>query len=314
MTNPPPPFSCTFTPSLPELFTQLGCTLVISTYQAGKVIFLSPKGDETFIQLPRDFAHAMAIGISKNRIAVASVNEVVVLAHDPSLAPGYPDKPNTYDTLFVPRATYYTGQIDIHGLAWGTEGLWTANTSFSSLALIDDSYSFVPRWKPSFISELAGEDRCHLNGMAMQDGSPLFVTAMGTGDAPQSWRKTIPGGGVVMNVPENSIVLNDLPMPHSPRLFDGKLYLLFSATGEVVQADPEKGTYDVINRISGFVRGMCKYKDYLFVGLSRLRQNSSTFKDLPIAKKATYAGVAVIHLPTGGLVRRRKSSVLRIGN
>ena len=135
MSKPPPPFGCTFTPSLPELFTQLGCTLVISTYQAGKVILLSPKGDETFIQLPRDFDRAMAVGLSGNRMAVACREQIQVMAHDPTLAPTYPDQPDTYDTIYVPRATYYTGQVDIHGLAWGREGLWAVNTSFSCLSL-----------------------------------------------------------------------------------------------------------------------------------------------------------------------------------
>jgi uncharacterized protein (TIGR03032 family) len=302
MIKPPPPFSMTYTASLPELMLQLKCSIAISTYQAGKVVFISPKDENSFVQLPRNFEHAMAMGVSGNKLAIAARNEVVVLVRSSGLAPGYPNQPNTYDSLYVPRVTYYTGQIDLHGLAWGTEGLWAVNTSFSCLALIDDNYSFVPRWKPCFITELASEDRCHLNGVALKDGSPLYVTAMGTGDEYQSWRKTIPGGGVVIHVPDDEVVLKDLPMPHSPRLYDGKLYLLFSATGEIVRADPETGTYDIVNRLSGFVRGMSKHQDYLFIGLSRLRQNASTFKDLPIAKEATYSGIAVIHLPTGGLV------------
>ncbi|HEB33020.1 MAG TPA: DUF4915 domain-containing protein, partial [Spirochaetes bacterium] len=111
------------------------------------------------------------------RMAVAEMNEVVVLANSPGLAPLYPKQPDTYDGFYTPRATYYTGRVDIHGLAWGEEGLWGVITSFSCLALIDDSFSFIPKWKPSFIKELASEDRCHLNGMAMSEGVPLYVTA-----------------------------------------------------------------------------------------------------------------------------------------
>jgi uncharacterized protein (TIGR03032 family) len=244
----------------------------------------------------------MALGIDGNRLAVAARHAVVVLAHEPGLAPGYPQQPNTYDSLYVPRASYYTGAVDIHGLEWGREGLWAVNTSFSCLCLINDRYSFVPRWKPPFITGFASEDRCHLNGVAMQDGGPLFVTTMGHDDGPQSWRKTIPNGGLVIHVPTNEIVFKDLPMPHSPRLYNGKLYMLFSATGEIACADPAGGKIEIVNRVDGFVRGMARSGDHIFVAHSRLRQNSSTFKDLPIAKKAITSGLTVFHLPTGARV------------
>ena len=52
------------------------------------------------------------------------------------------------------------------------------NTLFSCLAGLDSRYSFVPRWRPPFISALAAEDRCHLNGLAMVDGdAPAFLVA-----------------------------------------------------------------------------------------------------------------------------------------
>lgn len=302
MKEPPPPFACTYSSSLPELLVRLGCTIAVSTYQAGKVVFLSPKDEESLIQLPRTFVHAMAMGISGDRMAIATKDEVVVLANSPSLAPAYPRQPGTYDGFYAPRATYCTGTVDVHGLAWGTEGLWSVITSFSCLALIDDTYSFIPKWKPPFITEMASEDRCHLNGMAMREGAPEYVTALGSENGPQSWRKKLPQGGTLMHVPTGEIILSDLAMPHSPRIYDGKLYMLLSATGEIVCVDPQKGAYEVVNKLEGFVRGMSRLGDYVFVGRSRLRKNSSTFKDLPIAEKAKHSGVAVIHLPTGATV------------
>jgi len=300
------PFACTYSPNLPELLMQLNCTIAISTYQAGKLVFISAQDADKLIQLPRNFDNAMAIGISGNRLAVAAKHNVVVMAHDPGLAPGYPKQPNTYDSLYVPRALYYTGAVDIHGLEWGTEGLWAVNTSFSCLCLLDDRYSFIPRWQPPFITGLASEDRCHLNGVAMRDGEPLYVTTMGHDDTYQSWRKTIPNGGTLIHVPSGTIILENLPMPHSPRLYNGRLYMLFSATGEIVAADPEKGTFDVVNQVDGFIRGMARSGDHIFVAHSRLRQNSSTFKDLPIAEKALSSGLTVFHLPTGARVAELK--------
>jgi len=302
MDQPPSPFSCNFTPNIPELLNQMNCTIAISTYQAGKVIFISAKNNEELIQLPRTFNKAMGIALQGDKMAVATKDEVIVLVNSAGLANSYPKQPGVYDGLFMPRAAFYTGQIDIHDLHWGEEGLWAVNTSFSCLVLINEEYSFIPRWRPAFISGLASEDRCHLNGMAMQNGKTVYVTSFGDGDKPQSWRDNITKTGIVIDISTGETILRDLPMPHSPRLYNGKLYLLLSATGEVVCAEPESGKYEVVSNLSGFVRGMAKYGDYLFVGLSRLRKNSSTFRHLSIADKALNAGIKILHLPTGGYV------------
>ncbi|MBL4715089.1 MAG: TIGR03032 family protein [Bacteroidia bacterium] len=296
------PFSCTYSPNFPELINQLNCTLVISTYQAGKVIFISAKNDNELIQLPRTFDKAMGIAVDNNKLGVATKDEVIILVNSTDLASSYPKQPNVYDGLFIPRASYYTGQIDIHDLDWGKEGLWAVNTAFSCLTLIDENFSFTPKWKSKFISKIASGDHCHLNGLALSDGVPKYVSAFGTGDKPQSWREEITSGGVIIDVSSDEIICQSLPMPHSPRIYNGSLYVLLSATGEIVKVNIDNGTFDVIKKLDGFVRGMDKYGDYLFIGLSKLRQNSSTFKDLPIAKLANQAGIIVIHLPTGAII------------
>jgi len=301
-----PPFSCTYSPNLPQLMRELQCTLVVSTYQAGKVIFISPKDDEVLIQLPRTFDRAMGISVEGDRMAIATKDEVTVLVNAPGLAINYPKNAGVYDAMYMPRATYYTGQVDIHDLHWGTAGLWAVNTSFSCLALIDENYSWTPQWQPSFIDKLVSEDRCHLNGLAMQDGKPKFVTALGAGNRLQEWRDHLPSGGVLVDVESKELILKDLPMPHSPRLYNGELYMLLSAIGALVKIDVQSSQYEIIRKIDGFVRGMSLVGEHLFVAHSRLRQNSSTFKDLEIAKKAEFAGISIIHLPTGALVGEMK--------
>lgn len=298
------PFSCSFTPNLPELLTKLNCTIVITTFQAGKVIFISPKNEEELVQLPRSFKRAMGLTTQADKMAIATANEIIVLRNSKELAVNYPSKKATYDALYVPRASYYTGEVDIHDLHWGKKGLWAVNTSFSTLCLIDDNYSFTPVWKPHFISKLEGEDRCHLNGLAMENGEPAYITSLGKGDTKQAWRENIVKGGLLMHIPSNEIILEGLAMPHSPRLFDGKLYVLLSAKEELIAVDAQKGTYGVIAHIPGFVRGMAKHGDFLFIGTSKLRKNSSTFKHLDIADKAAVAGVTILHLPTATIVAK----------
>ncbi|MCB0551521.1 MAG: TIGR03032 family protein [Phaeodactylibacter sp.] len=297
----PAPFSCTYSPNIPELLQQLNCTLALSTYQAGKVVLLSSLDGERLIQLPRTFRKPMGIALEGHKMAIATLDEAIVLANSPELAQHYTPKPATYDALYMPRATYYTGQVDIHDLEWGAAGLYAVNTSFSCICRIDDNYSFTPFWKPSFISKLAHEDRCHLNGMAMAEGRPRFASAFNTGDSRQSWRENITETGVLIDIHSNEIIAGGLPMPHSPRLFDGRLFVLLSASGELAEVDIDSGKTKPVCRLDGFVRGMCRCEDYVFVGLSRLRQNSSTFAKLPFAHQAKQAGIAVVHLPTGAL-------------
>lgn len=306
MQQPAPPFSCQYTPNLPEFLMQIESSIVITTYQAGKLIFISPKNENELIQLPRTFNKAMGVALHKNKLAVATKDEVIVLVNDKRIATTYPKKPNTYDNFFLPRATYYTGQVDIHDLDYGTEGLWAVNTSFSCLTLVNDDFSFIPKWKPHFITNLASEDRCHLNGMALKNGQPTFVTALGTGNTPQSWRKNIVGGGVIMDVASNEIITKGLAMPHSPRFYKNDLMVLLSAAGELGRVDTKTGKYETVTKLNAFVRGLAIVGDYAFVGVSKLRQNSSTFKHLEIAKLSNWAGVSVIHISTGALVAQLK--------
>jgi uncharacterized protein (TIGR03032 family) len=296
-----PPFSCTYSPNIPELLQQLNCSVALSTYQAGKLIFLSAKDRDHLIQLPRNFSKAMGIALEGDKLGIATLDEVIVLSNSRELASTYPKNPNTYDSLFVPRSVYFTGSIDIHDLHWQDGRLWAVNTLFSCLCTIDHEYSFVPQWQPDFISELAPEDRCHLNGLEMVDGKPKFVTALGKTDSPKGWKKNKVSGGLLIDVETQDIIVENLPMPHSPRYIHGKLYVLFSATGELAEVDPQNHHYKIIRKFPGFVRGMAHIDDYLFIGLSKIRRTSESFADLPIAIEANASGVVVVHLPTGSL-------------
>jgi uncharacterized protein (TIGR03032 family) len=234
-------------------------------------------------------------------MAIVSKSELTILANSPTLAKAYPPKPDTYDSLYLPRLTYYTGQLALHDTAWTKQGLVSVNTNFSCLSTFNDEYSYKPIWKPPFISELHPEDRCHLNGMAVDKGEIKYVTALGTTDTIGGWRKNKIHGGILMDIRNNKIILDGLAMPHSPRIYNNKLYVLLSALGELIEVDPEKGTYETITKIGSFARGIAKHGDYLFIGTSKLRHTTSVFKDLPIAKTST-AGISIIYLPYKSVV------------
>lgn len=295
--NQPAAFQCTYSPGIPELLSSLGCSLVVSTYQAGKVIFISPHEDG-LIQLPRNFDKPMGLALDGRRLAVATRHEVVVLASDPRLAALHPSRAGEYDAFFVPRASFFVNEVDLHDMAWAGDTLWAVNTLFACLCTIDHDYSFVPRWQPPFTSALAPEDRCHLNGMALVEGRPRYATALGSADTPIGWKENRYGGGVLIDCATDEIVLTGLAMPHSPRDYDGRLYMLLSLLGALVVVDTERGTYEEIARVPGFVRGLARQGDYLFVGMSKLRPGR-VFPDLPLDRDKLLPGIAVIHLPSG---------------
>lgn len=299
-TPPADPFACTADAGFLTLMRQLGCTLAVSTYQAGKLIFLGLGPDGGLTQLPRTFDKPMGLAVDGARLAVATRNETILLADAPLLAAQVPGRPGIYDGLYLPRATFHTGEVDFHDLAWVGADLLGVATRLSCIAAIDTRHSLRPLWRPPFITDLTPDDRCHLNGMAVADGAVRYATALGATDSAFGWRPTKAAGGVLLEVPSGRVVLDGLSMPHSPRLAGGQLYVLNSGTGEVLAVDPVAGRASVLARLPGFLRGLAIQGDLMFVGLSRLRDGRA-FDGLPLEASAgeLMCGVAAIDRRAG---------------
>lgn len=201
------------------------------------------------------------------------------------------------DACFISRSAHYTGMINIHDIDWGDEGLWAVNSSFSCLCTLSPDASFVPRWKPHFISELVPEDRCHLNGMTLRDGKPAYVTTFSTYDQAGMWRKGERFDGTLMDVQRNEILLQGLAMPHSPRWYRGHVYYCNSGEGQLCRYDPASGRNEVLAELPGFTRGMDFHGPLLFVGLSKVRRSDVTAA-APLAGKhnETFSGIWVFNL------------------
>jgi uncharacterized protein (TIGR03032 family) len=179
--------------------------------------------------------------------------------------------------------------------------LWVVNTRFSCLCTLDAAHSFVPRWRPRFVSALAAEDRCHLNGLAMQGGRVRVVSALGVSDAPQGWREHRFAGGVLIDVDSGELLAHGLAMPHSPRLHDGRLWVLESARGTLCHVEPD-GRRETVADLPGFTRGLAFAGHYAFVGLSQVREK--LFDGLPLAQRLEQrqCGVWVVDLRSGAVV------------
>lgn len=297
-----PPFSCMYSLNIPELLSELNCTIAISTYQAGKLVFISAKDKSSLVQLCKTIQKPMGLAFDGQRLAVAGKESVFIYASSPLLAKAYPRQPDTYDTLFLPRAQYFTSLTDTHDLVWAGEKLLMVNTRFSCLAWLDDMYNFLPCWQPPFISELMPEDRCHLNGVALNNNRPAFVSMLGNSNTPEGWRVNRESGGLIMDVASGEVLVSGLAMPHTPRIINNELYALLSARGELIKIDPVTGKYDVVKKFGGYVRGMAFYKGFLFIAFSKIRARHSAFADLPIAASSNEAGIAIVHLASGNIV------------
>ena len=194
------------TSNLPELFEQLGISLIVSTYQAGKAIVVR-NDNGTLNTHFRTFAKPMGIVADQNRLTIGGANTVWEYRNMPAVAKKL-EPAGKHDACYLPRRIHVTGDIDIHELARDiNDELWVVNTRFCCLCTLDAEHSFYPRWRPPFVSALAPEDRCHFNGIAMVDGRPKYVTALGETDTLGGWRANKARGGVLIDVESNEILL-----------------------------------------------------------------------------------------------------------
>ncbi len=288
--------------NLVSIMQQIKSSLLVSTYEAGKVMTLSPDQGRCHLGF-HSMERVMGIARSGGRIAFGSKRAVWKYHRVRSLGPKL--DPPVAD-CFAPFQTRYTGNIDAHEMSFDGEGtLWIVNTRFGCLSTLDDTSNFVARWKPHFTSDLRPEDRCHLNGLAMRDGRPAYVTALGKTDSKGGWRANKASGGILMDVASNEIALGGLSMPHSPRWYRGRLWVLESGEGTLSVVDLESGTTEVVTTMPGFTRGISFYKNLAFIGLSQVRE-SALFSGLPIIEKLPErkCGVWVVDINSGKVVSR----------
>ena len=294
-------FHYTQTESFVALLAELSASLVVSTYQANKLLVARAHGPGLSM-LVRTFDKPMGLAVDSGRLALGTRKEVWFLRNAPDIAPQV-EPVGQHDACFLPRSCHVTGDIGVHEIAWAGEELWVVNTRFSCLCTLHPDYSFMPRWRPPFISALAAEDRCHLNGLALVDGQPTYVTALGETDTPNGWRPNKPHGGCLIDVPSGEILARGLSMPHSPRWHEGQLWLLESGTGRLVHIDVPTGRRQTVTELPGFTRGLALLGPYGFIGLSKIRETSA-MDGVPLAQRRgeLKCGVAVVDLRSGQVI------------
>jgi uncharacterized protein (TIGR03032 family) len=279
------------------ILRSLRCSLLVSTYAAGKLAVVGTDASGLTLAF-QNFDQCMGVAVGK-KLAVGTRHQIWFLNRANDLA-NQMQPSGRYDSCFLTRLSFVTGRIHGHELAWAGDTLWVVNTLFSCLCTLADDFSFVPQWKPPFISSLEANDRCHLNGLALVNGSPRFVTVMAESDEPGGWRATKETSGCIVDVSSGATVARGFCMPHSPRFHNGSLLVLDSGRGQMGRVDTQSGKYQVIESFPGYTRGMTFVGGFAFVGLSQIRE-TAVFGGVPIAEKRDElrCGVAVVDMNTG---------------
>jgi len=267
------------TSNLPELLRSLKISLLVSTYQAQKVLVFSPRSEKLFM-LMRTFERPTGIAVERERLALCAKNKIWFLGATGEVK-DLDGNAQPYDLCFTPRKAYMTGDIAGHEMAFVNGKLQIVNTRFSCICTVDENHSFIPGWRPRFITELAAEDRCHLNGLALDPTGIKYVSALGATNTREGWRPKKADGGVLIDYASHELVTTGLSMPHSPRLHGGYLWILNSGRGELEIVEPKSGKRQSIIRLPGFLRGLAFFKNLAFVGVCKIREKK-TFGDLPI--------------------------------
>jgi uncharacterized protein (TIGR03032 family) len=289
----------------PEWLAEQRISVGFTTYQSGKLFLIGLRPDGRLSVHERTFSRCMGLWAGAQTLWMSSLYQL--WRFENALAAG--ELHQGYDRLYVPQIGYTTGDLDIHDIAVDSRGrpLFVA-TLFSCLGTTSETHSFAPVWQPRFVTRLAAEDRCHLNGVAMRDGAPAYVSAIGATDVADGWREHRREGGVVIDVASGETVCRGLSMPHSPRLQDGALYVLNSGTGYFGRVDLPRGRFEPIAFCPGYLRGLVFVDRFAVVGLSRPRAENKTFAGLELGDALAAKGVSarcglmVIDLRTGDIV------------
>ncbi len=264
-------------PGLAEWLQERRLSLAFTTYNQGKLFLVGTQPDGRLSIFERTLDRCMGLAVNGPGFFIGTKHQI--WRFEDALQPG--QEKDGYDRIYLPQVGFVTGGLDAHDIAVDKSGrVLFVNTLFGCIATTSELHSFIPVWKPPFVSALAPEDRCHLNGLAMRDGLPAFVTAGAETDTSDGWRENRVSGGCVVSVEDDETVLRGLSMPHSPRWHDDRLWLHDSGTGRFGHADLKDGSFEPVSFCPGFLRGLDFAGDFAVMGTSKPR--SDTFQGLPL--------------------------------
>lgn len=294
--------SINFSGGLSNFLKQKSLSIAFTSYQSGRLYLIGHSPDGKLSLHEAIYPKAMGVVADQQRIFLGTLTQIVRMEN--ALTSGQLAN-EVYDKLYVPRNIHTTGNVDLHEMGLTEDGrIIFVNTKFSCLCEPSAVHSFRPIWKPDFISQLVPEDRCHLNGLAMADGRPKYVSAVCRSDVVDGWRDRRHDSGIIIDVETNEIVAENLSMPHSPRVHNGELWVLNSGTGEIGTINKKK-SFEPRIFAPGFLRGLAFHQGYAFATLSKPRYKRFEGLDLDNKLKEKdadpWCGVQIYSMSSGSV-------------
>ena len=310
VTSPPaqaaqPQLAITTSRQFSSWLAETNVSLVFTSYQSGKVFFVGHKPNQDIAIMQRNFQRCMGMAVKGDDLYLSSLYQVWKFKRYGLNKEQQGNQ--TFDCVYTPRTSTITADLDIHDMVVDKHNkLLFVNTLFSCIATLSEDYSFEPIWKPPFISKLAAEDRCHLNGLCLRDGEARYVTIASQTDIYDGWRHHQKSGGIVMDIQSNAILCDNLSMPHSPRWHQDKLWVLNSGTGYFGTIDEKAKAFEPITFCPGYLRGLSFINQYAVVGLSHMRSRDhkpdlELYANLEQHQAQTRCGLQVIDINTGDI-------------
>jgi uncharacterized protein (TIGR03032 family) len=293
--NLPPPYTgpkgqpteirCQPTENLAAVLAQANCSLLVSTYLIGNLVTVGSTNGELLVTF-HTFDRPMGMAVSREGMVVCTRNQVWFLPMLLDIAKQM-EPLGQYDLAYFARRSHYTGNILCHEIGWVGKELWIVNTRFSCLCTLHHTCHFAPRWQPPFTVDRVAR----------------YVTALAETNKREAWRAVKATSGCLIDVPNNTVIARGFAMPHSPRVANGRLYVLHSGRGRLEVVDPASGKTETVCDLPGYARGMSIHGSLAFIGLSKIRA-STTMDGVPIAEKRDQlkCGVWAIDLNTGNKV------------
>jgi len=277
-------------PSLPGWMKDNNCTFVITSYKSHTLIFLGVRNDTIYTYTMMQ-ERPTGIAIKDDKLYVSNIGNIVTYVNRGAI-----ETPlnGMFDTNYCVKNINVSAHIDVHDICVSddcqsnksSETLFYCSTGLNSICTPSDKYTCNIYWTPPWIKlndkgNPPNEDRCHLNGLCCLDGKPKYVTAVCMRDYLGAWQEHM-NEGVVYDVVENKVVCDKLIMPHSPRVYKNKIWILESGSGYFGYIDG--GKFIKKTFLPGFLRGLDFIGNFAVICTS-LDRHDHAFRDTPVSRK-----------------------------
>jgi uncharacterized protein (TIGR03032 family) len=210
-----------------------------------------------------------------------------------------------HDRLFMPQKAVTIGALVTYDIAVPATGAPLFTSALCNcVAMPSRRLNFTAVWKPPFVTDLVGEDRCHLTGLALDGAKLAYVTCAAESNVAGGWQDSLNSGGVVVDVEANDVLAKGISLPHSPRIHDGQLYVAAAGDGALLRVDRATGDREVVVQLPGLVRGLDFSGQFAVVGCSKVHEDGP-YVGVPIGgldATGQRNGVTVVDLRTGRAV------------